>query len=257
MNDKKPLFIPNKFRKLVQQNNSQIASQYTPEYNRLFDEGKIDKHVEDLPSNSVIKEKLKKDFDANKSNTNQNSIPRIGANQDLYWNQAIANPSKGGYYDEEIMDQPVYDESLDMVENSDLKDAIKSVNKPQDIKAQRMAALELQAAAQQAAQAVAKAEFEAAQRAVYTERNKRQTEPKKASPKQEMQSSQEDSVLDIVSIAEGNLILINSKTSELLMVSEDLDKISSKIEDLLQEDSSLEDFVVLHKLKINVGVTLK
>lgn len=257
MNDKKPLFIPNKFRKLVQQNNTQLASQYNTEYNRLFDEGKIQNHVEDLPSNSAVKEKLKKDFDMNKSDTRQNSIPRIGSNQDLYWNQAIATPkSKNTYYDEEIMDQPVYDESLDMVQNSDLKDAIKSANKPQDIKSQRMAALELAAKAQQAAQDVARAEHAAELRAAHAERAKHQA-AQQASSKQELDSFQENSELDIASIAEGNLILINSKTSELLMVSEDLEKISSKIEDLLQEDSSLEDFVVLHKLKINVGVTLK
>ncbi len=258
MNDKKPLFIPNKFRKLVQQNNAQIVANYSPEYNRLFDEGKIPNHVEDLPNNAVIKEKLKKDFDSNKSNTNQNSIPRIGSNQDLYWNQAIANPqSKGGYYDEETMNQPIYDESLDMVQGSDLKDAMNFASKPQDIISQRKAALELQAKAQEAATRLAQAEQAAAQKAAQVARAQSQQSAVTPKAKQEMQSSSQDSELDINSIAEGNLILINSKTSELLMVSEDLEKISSKIEDLLQEDSSLEDFIVLHKLKINVGVTLK
>jgi hypothetical protein len=257
MNDKKPLFIPNKLRKITQQSNAQIASNYSPEYNRLFDEGKIPNHVEDLPNNAVIKEKLKKEFDSNKSNTSQNSIPRIGSNQELYWNQAIANPqSKNGYYDEELMSQPVYDESLDMVAGSDLKDAMNFTSKPQDIISQRKAALELQAKAQEAAQAVAKAEQAAAAREAWVQ-SKQMEAAKPANSKQETKSVSQDSELDINSIEEGNLILINSKTSELLMVSEDFEKISSKIEDLLQEDSSLEDFIVLHKLKINVGVTLK
>lgn len=218
----KPLFIPNKLRNVVKQHNSNLASNYEPEYDRLHNEGKLNYNLPESSTTLSTKEKLKEDFAKNKV---QNTVPRIGSNQEIIWNKGFKQKNNSSYYDEELSSYPIEDESSYEDQN----------------------------------QTLAKEDF-THNKSNYSNFNNLKQEQKKAFEKQHSQAvlekKQPDEMMELKTIPDNSYILINAKTSETLHVSLDVNEISEVIESLLQDDFDLEDLIVLNKLKISVGVIL-
>lgn len=220
MSDKKSLFIPNKLRKIVKEHHAEIASNYTPEYNRLHDEGKLNYNISDQKSHLSLKEKLKEDFSKSKVNTAQPSIPRIGSSQELLWNNSFKKSptGKAAFYDEDVSDKPLEDFTQHQHYYNN--------NSFSNLKEEQKKSFEKQSSALK--------------------------EETYNVPLQ----NEIDEALDLSSIPEHSLILINSKSLEILHISSSEEEMSEKIENLLRQDFEMDDLMVLHKLKINVGVTL-
>lgn len=243
MSDNKSLFIPNKFRKLVKQQNVQSAESYEPEYNRLHDEGKLNYNILDQKSQISLKEKLKEDFAKNNGPAVPN-IPRIGSNQDHYWNDGFnknqhTKNNKAVFYDENTVETPINDGSEltyeDLYQNQNLISAKPSYS---SFKEEQKKSLIKQS------EKINNKNYHQAQSINYHKQLINQNQ------------SQQDENLDLLSIQDNNFILINSKTSEILKVSSSKEEISILIEEYLQNDFELDDLIVLQKLKINVGVIL-